>query len=312
MNDQRGDTRKLPFGMFACIGLPTVIFAWFLISNLPGLGVVPPVVMRTDQPIGETARDLLNTPVSQSTEPPRSDLNQQLLEASRRGKLGSVESLLQQGASPLSKDDRGNSVLDEAARSGNEEIVKKLLAIGAPVDSGALHAAAFHGNVPIIRILIAAGADLDDRALDDRGWCNQNTPIFAAALNGQYEAVVALLDAGANANVCSSTGYQSNPLHGAADSGSASIARVLLQHGALVDSRGQQDKVTPLMVAAKNNKVEVLRVLLEAGANPLLKDATTLLRGRPVDGLTASMIASEKGNIEALQVLNEYIDKYSR
>ena len=66
MNDQHRDTRKMPLGMFACIGLPTVTFAWFLISNFPGWGVVPPAVIRAYQPINEKSRDLISAVPYQS------------------------------------------------------------------------------------------------------------------------------------------------------------------------------------------------------------------------------------------------------
>jgi hypothetical protein len=52
--------------MFACIGLPTVTFAWFLISNLPGWGVVLPAAVRAYQPINRNTRDLIGAVPSQS------------------------------------------------------------------------------------------------------------------------------------------------------------------------------------------------------------------------------------------------------
>ena len=54
------DPRKIPLGMSVVLGLPTIAFAWFLISNLPGWGVVPPVAMRAELPTNQNARDSFN------------------------------------------------------------------------------------------------------------------------------------------------------------------------------------------------------------------------------------------------------------
>jgi hypothetical protein len=61
MDNLLRDPRKIPLGMFVVLGLPTIAFAWFLISNLPGWGVVPPVAPRTELPINHNARAPFNT-----------------------------------------------------------------------------------------------------------------------------------------------------------------------------------------------------------------------------------------------------------
>jgi ankyrin repeat protein len=235
------------------------------------------------------------------------------LDAAEHGDLVSVERLLQQGVNPLSKDELGNSVLDHAARSGNAEVVKKLLSLGIPPSARALkYAAGVSGSPPVIRLLIAAGADLDDKGDYHHISGTHEAPIYVAALFARYDAVKCLIEAGANVNVCSDTGIQASPLHGAASSGSAAVARLLIQHGAIIDARGE-DQVTPLMLAAKGNKIEVLRIVLDAGANPFLRDDTRVLTdGSRVNGLTAAMIASRAGNDEAVQVLREYMERDPR
>jgi len=84
------------------------------------------------------------------------------------------------------------------------------------------------------------------------------------------ETVQALIDGGANPNQIS---RGLHPLHEAAggDWGSPTSARVLLRNGAEVDPRNEEGQ-TPLMIAAELGEPEVVRVLLEFGADRTLRD----------------------------------------
>lgn len=74
----------------------------------------------------------------------------------------------------------------------------------------------------------------------------------------------------------SQTGENSQtPLHIAAASGCSTLASVLLLHGAHINERASNSGLTPLHYAAyrAENPSEVIKLLLEMGANPNLKDS---------------------------------------
>ncbi|RPA82107.1 ankyrin, partial [Ascobolus immersus RN42] len=71
-------------------------------------------------------------------------------------------------------------------------------------------------------------------------------------------------------NQADNAGYV--PLHEAALNGKANCVKYLLEVGCKVDPLGGQDKDTPLMDAVENRHVDVVELLLEAGADPRLRD----------------------------------------
>lgn len=60
MDNLLRDPRRTQLGMFVVLGLPTIAFAWFLISNFPGWGVVPSAAMRTELPANHNSPDSFN------------------------------------------------------------------------------------------------------------------------------------------------------------------------------------------------------------------------------------------------------------
>jgi hypothetical protein len=115
--------------------------------------------------------------------------------------------------------------------------------------------------------------------------------LFVAAEDGDLGRVQAALAAGARIDIAAKGGWEA--LMYAVNRGDPAIVRLLLQRGAnpnrredmlgsrsvdpcaADDSRGSvsTDGRTPLMTAAVWGYAEVVRVLLEAGADPLLHDA---------------------------------------
>src|SRR5207249_982922 len=96
------------------------------------------------------------------------------------------------------------------------------------------------------------------------------TPLSAAAWKKDLEMVCLLLRYGADPHVQVDGALHPQPLLSAVLSGQSQIVQALLEHGAdpnLVDPR---DKVTALMLAVTRKDVDSVRVLLAAGADPLL------------------------------------------
>ena len=98
--------------------------------------------------------------------------------------------------------------------------------------------------------------------------CGRQGDIFQAAKAGDARAVERLLAAGTDPNAKEpKAGY--TPLHIAAFSGRTEVVRVLLDHGAQVDARDNMD-MTPLMeavAAMKEENADAARLLIEHGAN---------------------------------------------
>ena len=157
--------------------------------------------------------------------------------------------------------------LADAAMRRDHEAVRALLATGVDIDAPlgdgmtALHWAARHGDLQTARRLLAAGADRE--AVTRLG---RHTPLHVAGRAGRAPVIAALLAAGADAEARTSAGAA--PLHFAAQSGSAAAVEALLAHGADPDVREPRWGQTPLMFAAGAARTEVVEPLLRWGADP--------------------------------------------
>jgi uncharacterized protein len=111
-------------------------------------------------------------------------------------------------------------------------------------------------------------------------------PLGLAAYFRQQEAVRLLLDMGADVHQTASNPTKVTALHAAVAGDHPEIVRWLLEAGADVNARQQID-YTPLMGAAANARMEIFELLLAHGADPSMK--TT-------EGKTAADLAREHGH----------------
>jgi len=154
----------------------------------------------------------------------------------------------------------------DAAMHGDVATVRALLRDGADVNAPqgdgmtALHWAAQNGDADLLEVLLYAGASVTSTTR-----LGGYTPLHLAARAGQSETVAGLLAAGSDAARYTDTGVTA--LHLAAEAGSAAAVSELIEAGVEVDVRDQGAERTPLMFAAAYNRIDAMRVLLDAGAD---------------------------------------------
>jgi ankyrin repeat protein len=133
-----------------------------------------------------------------------------------------------------------------------------------PVDTESLPSSGFITSgwtiLEGVRSVLSKGADPNCETDDKR-----HTPLWMAACRGLLEITRLLLDAGANANAVDFKG--TTPLKEAAQIGATEVAQLLIDRGANLDLAPSVLKDGPLIVAAAQNHIEVVRILLTAGAN---------------------------------------------
>ncbi len=124
----------------------------------------------------------------------------------------------------------------------------------------------------------------------------EGTPLYYAAICG-LEPIVEFLVIRRSQDVhCGIPQVKLTPLHGAASSGHAGVARVLLGYGADLRARDRHGS-TPLHLASSAGHVEVARVLYEYGADVTAQDYE---RRNPLHG------ALFEGHVEVARVLLEW------
>lgn len=123
---------------------------------------------------------------------------------------------------------------------------------------------------------------------------NGDTAIMLAAFKGNVDAVKALLAKGAQVNRAGWTA-----LHYGAASGNNAILKLLLEHQARVDAPAPNG-TTALMMAARGGHIYSVKLLLDAGADPLLKNQ---------QGYDAIAMAKLFNNTEIVEGLQYQIKK---
>jgi ankyrin repeat protein len=250
------------------------------------------------------------------------------------GDLRQVRQLLGDGADPNASSSQGEAALSLAAQrpeigvalidagadlarahrntinpvwavgTGRADVVAKVLDAGGDLNCQTamgtpLHVAAREGKAEILRLLIERGADVNAGNL-------VGTPLYDALRNGHTECVELLIRAG----------VALEPPRNAADTlltrathhRSTEIVALLLAAGTPVDERGKISEyppgtqqlveryanATPLLMAARLGELRIVELLLEAGANPRLRDE---------DGRYPLDLAREHGHSEVAERL---------
>ncbi|KAM7373739.1 hypothetical protein PAMP_008569 [Pampus punctatissimus] len=158
--------------------------------------------------------------------------------------------------------DLGKRLL-EAARKGQDDEVRNLMANGAPfttdwLGTSPLHLAAQHGHYSTADVLLRAGVSRDARTKVDR------TPLHMAAAEGHTVIVELLVRSGADINAKDM--LKMTALHWAAQHGHNGAAETLIKHGADVHALSKFDK-TPFDIAVDIQNTELMLLLQEGMQN---------------------------------------------
>jgi len=214
--------------------------------------------------------------------------------------------LVEKGADVNQPDPQGWTPLQNAARQRKDGMIKALIELGAdvnrPDDSGMtpLIAAAMRDHVPSIKVLIEKGANIEQPG--QQGF----RPLALAIAENKYESAKALMEAGADLSAASGAdgltplmliAAQTSPAEGArflpGSTRPSDIARGLVERGAEVNAQAKNG-VTALMIAATHNSAPMIGLLMDAGADPAIKNQ---------QGQTATDVATKNGNLEAAQAI---------
>lgn len=115
-------------------------------------------------------------------------------------------------------------------------------------------------SIRLAEHLIALGLGINDPAFTEGTW--QATPLWYAVARGRnLELARWMLDAGASPEHC---------LWAAGFRDDAGMLRLLIEHGANLEALAEDE--TPLLAAVKVSRFRAARVLLEAGADPDVRD----------------------------------------
>lgn len=235
-----------------------------------------------------------------------------LMTAARTGKIEPVKALLAHGAKVDAKERHGQTALMWAAAEGNTEVVEELIKSGAdfrtPLSVSGFTPLLFavrEGRAETVRALLKAGVDVNEVTHPNKPSARSphkgTSPLIMAVENGHFELAVELLKAGADPNDQRSgftalhvmtwvrkpargEGVEGEPPPlGSGNLTSLQFVRKLVEHGADVNARLKHGAsgegilnrtgASPFLLAAFTDDLPLMRLLIELGADPKLKNA---------------------------------------
>ena len=152
-----------------------------------------------------------------------------------------------------------DSFIHYACRNGLSKVVKELLECKADLNFfdeenfTPLHWTAFEGNTELTKELIENGAEIDAA---DGTW--GSSPLLFAAQAGWKEVIQILLNAGANINFKSESGYDA--IYFATEGEHTNIVKLLIECGIDIDP-------TNIHYASATEQIDIIKLLLDHGVD---------------------------------------------
>lgn len=180
-----------------------------------------------------------------------------------------------------------------AVKRDNPDVITGLIKRGfdvntrSPEGDHALFLAVREPSPKVIAALLAwSKTDVEPRSAADE------SPLMMASIKGMVEVCRQLIARGADVNKPGWT-----PLHYAASKGHTDIMTLLLDNYAYIDASSPNGS-TPLMMAALYGTPAAVKLLLEAGADPLIKNGL---------GLTAIDFAYRDNRTDSAEIIAAFL-----
>lgn len=187
--------------------------------------------------------------------------------------------------------DLGKRLL-EAARKGQDDEVRSLMANGAPfttdwLGTSPLHLAAQYGHYSTAEVLLRAGVSRDARTKVDR------TPLHMASSEGHSSIVELLVKSGADINAKDM--LKMTALHWATEHGHRGVVELLIKYGADTHALSKFDK-TPFNIAVDKGNTELMLLLQDGMQNQVnMNPERTILSTSPASSSPQFIISSPGG-----------------
>lgn len=230
-----------------------------------------------------------------------------LMLAAHKGQVAVIQLLLDRGANMMAQGPPGSgeTVLHCAVLGGQAETARVLLKMGVGVDakSGSgdtpLHSAVTHSHGDLVRLLLENGANIDDQNN------SMETPLLLAVRGsdrsgrGLYNWAIQSEEHGAD----DPEKVLEEALRKVSEISNEAILRILVDKGANVHLMDRYDNC-PLHYAAENGYTEMVKILLENGADITASDSrgcTALLRA--AEGSYRHRYRGNDGHIAVIRLL---------
>jgi ankyrin repeat protein len=295
-----------------------------------------------------------NTPIATGETP--------LMTCAKSGSADAVRMLIEYGAAVNAKEPAQNqTALMWAAAERHPDVVKAFIDAHADLTANtkqgftAIHFAARLGDLESVKELMAAGVDVNFLTQTAEGTTNRvssflgiaksqgalgYTPLLVAVVRGQVDLALWLLDHGADPNNIAAgftplhwassqwESFTANPVYGFDDPMSGipdrqaklRLVKALLAHGANVDARATKPQpqfaggyldatgATPFLLAASANDIEMMHILLDAGADPKILTATNASAIMAAAGLNHSIGEDTVTEAQAMATVKLLLD----
>jgi ankyrin repeat protein len=295
-----------------------------------------------------------NTPIATGETP--------LMTCAKSGSADAVRMLIEYGAAVNAKEPAQNqTALMWAASERHPDVVKAFIDAHADLTANtkqgftAIHFAARLGDLESVKLLLAAGVDVNILTQTAEGTTNRvssflgiaksqgalgYTPLLVAVVRGRVDLALYLLDHGADPNNIAAgftplhwassqwESFTANPVYGFDDPMSGipdrpaklRLVKALLAHGANVNARATKPQpqfaggyldvagATPFLLAASANDIEMMHILLDAGADPKILTATNASAIMAAAGLNHSIGEDTVTEAQAMETVKLLLD----